>query len=106
MDGRGYPLGLAGPQITLQGRLLGLADVFEALTAPDRPYRDPMSVSEAVELVRGLVKEGHLDADLFEVFIRERVHLRYAVEQLRDDQLDDAAFDQLAELAGGLLPGR
>jgi hypothetical protein len=56
--------------------------------------------------VRGLVKEGHLDADLFEVFIRERVHLRYAVEQLRADQLDDASFDQLAELAGGLLPGR
>jgi HD-GYP domain-containing protein (c-di-GMP phosphodiesterase class II) len=102
IDGGGYPLGLAGSQITLQGRLLGLADVFEALTAPDRPYRDPMTVSEAVEMMRGLVKEGHLDADLFEVFIRERVHLHYAMEQLRADQLDDAVFAELAALTGSV----
>ena len=100
----GYPLGLAGDQITLQGRLLGLADVFEALTAPDRPYRSPMTVSEAVEMLRSMVKEGHLDADLFEVFLRERVHLLYAREQLRPEQLDDAMLDELAQLPGGPLP--
>jgi hypothetical protein len=106
IDGLGYPLGLAGAQITLQGRLLGLADVFEALTAPDRPYRDPMTVSDAVEMLRSLVKQGHLDADLFDVFIRERVHLRYAMDQLRADQLDDAVFGELAEMTSGPLPGR
>jgi HD-GYP domain-containing protein (c-di-GMP phosphodiesterase class II)/HAMP domain-containing protein len=105
MDGGGYPLGLAGAQITLQGRLLGLADVFEALTAPDRPYRDPLTVSEAVEELRRLVKRGHLDADLFDVFLREGVHLRYAREQLRSEQLDDATLDELARLPGGPLPG-
>jgi len=104
IDGLGYPLGLAGTQITLQGRLLGLADVFEALTAPDRPYRDPLTVSEAVETLRSMVKQGHLDADLFEVFLRERVHLLYAREQLRPEQLDDATLDQLAQLPGGPLP--
>jgi HD-GYP domain-containing protein (c-di-GMP phosphodiesterase class II) len=104
IDGQGYPLGLAGAQITLQGRLLGLADVFEALTAPDRPYRDPIKVSEAVETLRGMVKQGHLDADLFEVFLRERVHLLYAREQLRPEQLDDATLDELARLPGGPLP--
>jgi HD-GYP domain-containing protein (c-di-GMP phosphodiesterase class II) len=98
-------LGLAGTQITLQGRLLGLADVFEALTAPDRPYRNPISVSEAVEMLRDMVKQGYLDADLFEVFLRERVHLLYARDQLRPEQLDDAAFDDLARLPGGPLPG-
>jgi HD-GYP domain-containing protein (c-di-GMP phosphodiesterase class II)/HAMP domain-containing protein len=105
IDGLGYPLGLAGAQITLQGRILGLADVFEALTAPDRPYRDPMTVSQAVEMLRSMVKRGHLDSDLFEVFIRERVHLRYASEQLRPEQLDDAALDELAQIPGALLPG-
>jgi HD-GYP domain-containing protein (c-di-GMP phosphodiesterase class II)/HAMP domain-containing protein len=104
IDGGGYPLGLAGSQITLQGRLLGLADVFEALTAPDRPYRQPLSVSEAVEQLRELVKLHHLDADLFEVFLRENVHLRYAREHLRPEQLDDAALEALARVPGGPLP--
>jgi HD-GYP domain-containing protein (c-di-GMP phosphodiesterase class II)/HAMP domain-containing protein len=104
IDGHGYPLGLSGAQITLQGRLLGLADVFEALTAPDRPYRDPMTVSEAVAILRDMVKQGHLDADLFEVFLRERVHLLYAREQLRPEQLDDEMLEELARLPGGPLP--
>jgi HD-GYP domain-containing protein (c-di-GMP phosphodiesterase class II) len=104
IDGQGYPLGLAGTQISLQGRLLGLADTFEALTAPDRPYRNPLTVSEAVEMLRSMVKHGHLDADLFEVFLRERVHLLYAREQLQPEQLDDATFDELARLPGGPLP--
>jgi HD-GYP domain-containing protein (c-di-GMP phosphodiesterase class II)/HAMP domain-containing protein len=104
IDGHGYPLGLEGAEITLQGRLLGLADVFEALTAPDRPYRDPMTVSEAIEMLGSMVKRGHLDADLFEVFLRERVYLRYAREQLRPEQLDDRTLDELAQIPGGLLP--
>jgi HD-GYP domain-containing protein (c-di-GMP phosphodiesterase class II) len=104
MDGHGYPLGLVGTEITLQGRLLGLADVFEALTAPDRPYRTPLTVSEAIEALRDMVKRGHLDADLFDVFVRERVHLVYAREQLRPEQLDDATLEELARLPGGPLP--
>jgi len=104
IDGQGYPLGLEGAQITLQGRLLCVADVFEALTAPDRPYRNPMTVSEAVEALRDMVKQGHLDADLFEVFVRERVHLIYAREQLRPEQLDEATFDEIARLPGAPLP--
>jgi HD-GYP domain-containing protein (c-di-GMP phosphodiesterase class II)/HAMP domain-containing protein len=104
IDGGGYPLGLAGAQITLQGRLLGLADVFEALTAPDRPYREPLTVSEAVAQLRDLVKDGHLDAELFDVFLRENVHLLYARDHLRPEQLDDATLEALARLPGGALP--
>jgi HD-GYP domain-containing protein (c-di-GMP phosphodiesterase class II)/HAMP domain-containing protein len=104
IDGGGYPLGLAGAQITLQGRLLGLADVFEALTAPDRPYREPLTVSRAVDELRELVKRNHLDAELFDVFLRENVHLRYAREHLRPEQLDDATLEALARLPGGPLP--
>jgi HD-GYP domain-containing protein (c-di-GMP phosphodiesterase class II)/HAMP domain-containing protein len=104
IDGGGYPLGLEGAEITLQGRLLGVADVFEALTAPDRPYRDPLTVSEAVTELRELVKHGHLDAELFDVFVRENVHLLYAREHLRPEQLDDATLEALARLPGGVLP--
>jgi HD-GYP domain-containing protein (c-di-GMP phosphodiesterase class II) len=104
IDGEGYPLGLTGEQITLQGRLLGVADVFEALTAPDRPYREPLTVSQAVEEMRRLVKQGHLDADLLDVFLSERVHLLYARQQLRPEQLDDATLEELARLPGGPLP--
>ncbi len=102
--GGGYPLGLQGEQLSLQGRLLGIADVFEALTAPDRPYREPMTVSAAVEQLRDMVKRGFLDADVFAVFVREGVHLRYAREQLRPEQLDDATLDALARIPGGPLP--
>jgi HD-GYP domain-containing protein (c-di-GMP phosphodiesterase class II) len=102
--GGGYPLGLHGEQITLQGRLLGIADVFEALTAPDRPYREPITVSAAIEQLREMVKRGFLDADVFDVFERERVYLRYAREHLRPEQLDDATLDALARLPGGPLP--
>lgn len=106
LDGGGYPLGLRGAEITLQGRLLGLADVFEALTAPDRPYRDPIPVSEAIEVMRGMVKAGHLDGDLLDVFLAEGVHLTYARKQLLPEQLDDATLDALARLPGGPLPPR
>jgi HD-GYP domain-containing protein (c-di-GMP phosphodiesterase class II) len=104
IDGGGYPLGLAGAEITVQGRLLGIADVFEALTAPDRPYREPTTVSKAVEALRDMVKRGQLDADLFDVFLREGVHLRYARAHLRPEQLDDATLEALARLPGGPLP--
>ena len=102
--GGGYPLGLRGEEITLQGRILGLADVFEALTAPDRPYRDPMSVSAALETIDDMVKRGFLDADVYDVFMRDGVYLRYAREQLRPEQLDDATLDALARQPGGPLP--
>jgi HD-GYP domain-containing protein (c-di-GMP phosphodiesterase class II)/HAMP domain-containing protein len=104
IDGGGYPLGLRGAEITLQGRILCIADVFEALTAPDRPYRAPMTVSAAVEVLRDMAKHNHLDADLLDVFLAEGVHLAYAREQLRPEQLDDETLAALARIPGGPLP--
>ncbi len=104
MDGRGYPQGLVRSQISMQGRILGLADVFEALTAKDRPYKPGMPLRRVLGILDDMCKEGHVDPDLLEVFVREKVHLRYAVEYLDPEQLDEALLDEA--LALGLAPRR
>ncbi len=78
MDGGGYPFGLTRNEISLQGRILGLADAFEALTAPDRPYKAPKKLSEAMEVLSLMRASGHVDPDLYDMFIKENVHLCYA----------------------------
>lgn len=78
MDGSGYPQGLTREEISIQGRMISLADVFEALTAADRPYKRATNVMEAVEILRAMKNNGHIDPDLFDLFIREKLHLAYA----------------------------
>jgi HD-GYP domain-containing protein (c-di-GMP phosphodiesterase class II) len=94
MDGLGYPAGLVRDQISMQGRILGLADVFEALTARDRPYKPGMSLKRALSILESMRDEGHIDGDLFEVFVRDKVYLRYAAEYMHPDQIDDELVDE------------
>ncbi len=88
MDGTGYPLGLKGDELTLQSRILALADVFEALTAKDRPYKKGKTLSEALKIMSFMVKDGHIDKDLFELFIKESIYLDYAKKELSPQQID------------------
>jgi HD-GYP domain-containing protein (c-di-GMP phosphodiesterase class II) len=88
MDGRGYPKGLTRHQMSLQARMLGIADIFEALTAVDRPYKTGMKVSKALEIMVRFKKNGHIDPDLFDVFMREGVYRRYAEQFLDPEQID------------------
>jgi HD-GYP domain-containing protein (c-di-GMP phosphodiesterase class II)/HAMP domain-containing protein len=101
MDGQGYPKGLVRDQISLQGRILGLADVFEALTARDRPYKKPMGLRQALRVLEEMRDEGHIDGDLFEVFVREKVHLRYAAEYLDPEQIDEELLDEATRVQLG-----
>ncbi len=78
MDGRGYPRGLAGATMSPQARMMAIADVFEALTASDRPYKAGKRLSEALALMRQMVADGHLDGELFALFLRSGVCLAYA----------------------------
>ena len=73
LDGTGYPLGLKGDEIPLQARILALADVFEALTARDRPYREGNTETQAIEILGSMVKDNHLDADIFNLFVKEKL---------------------------------
>ncbi|RMF94219.1 MAG: GAF domain-containing protein [Nitrospinota bacterium] len=74
LDGSGYPEGLKGEQIPLQARILAVVDVYEALTAPDRPYKKPMPAEQALQVLRSEAGRGRLDKDLVELFIEERVY--------------------------------
>ena len=78
MDGKGYPRGLTGGQMSPQARMMAIADVFEALTADDRPYKPGKPLSEALAILRRMVGEQHLDAELFELFLRSGACMAYA----------------------------
>ncbi len=88
LDGRGYPKGLREEELPLQARILALADVFEALTAKDRPYKKGKTLSEAMKILGFMVKDKHLDPDLFELFVQEKFYLDYAERELTREQID------------------
>jgi HD-GYP domain-containing protein (c-di-GMP phosphodiesterase class II) len=95
MDGKGYPKGLKREQMSVQARVMGIADIFEALTADDRPYKKPMKLSVALTILGRMALEGHVDPDLFQVFIDEGVYRDYARRFLRPDQLDEVDLKKL-----------
>ncbi|MFN3304586.1 MAG: HD-GYP domain-containing protein [Roseateles sp.] len=90
MDGRGYPRGLRGADMSPLARMMAIADVFEALTADDRPYKLGKSLSEALHIMRRMVAEQHLDAELFALFLRSGACLSYARQFMRPELVDVA----------------
>ncbi|TVR07917.1 MAG: GAF domain-containing protein [Planctomycetota bacterium] len=88
MDGTGYPRGLRRENMSVQARCMGIADVFEALTASDRPYKRAMPLSQALAILADMSTSGHIDPDLFSIFIAEGVWLDYAHEHLDASQID------------------
>jgi HD-GYP domain-containing protein (c-di-GMP phosphodiesterase class II) len=89
MDGAGYPRGLTREQMSIQARVMGIADIFEALTAKDRPYKEGKTLTESLAILGKLKENGHIDPDLFDVFIREKVYLAYARQFLKPEQIDE-----------------
>ena len=89
MDGKGYPKGLTRDQMSVQARVMGIADIFEALTASDRPYKPGMKLSQAMGIMYKFKQNGHIDPDLFDVFVREKVYLKYAEQFLDPWQIDE-----------------
>lgn len=88
MDGKGYPKGLVRDQMSVQARVMGIADIFEALTAKDRPYKKGKTLSESLEILGKFSLNGHIDPDLFDIFVRRKVYLRYAELFLDKEQID------------------
>lgn len=88
MDGKGYPRGLTRDQMSIPARMMGIADIFEALTAHDRPYKPPKTLSETLKIMSFMVKEGHVDPDLYQVFLDQKVYLQYARQFLAPEQID------------------
>ena len=89
MDGKGYPKGLSRDQMSVQARVMGIADIFEALTASDRPYKQGMKLSQAMNIMNKFKWNGHIDGDLFDVFVKQGVYLSYAHKFLDPSQIDE-----------------
>jgi HD-GYP domain-containing protein (c-di-GMP phosphodiesterase class II) len=96
MIGTGYPKGLTREEMSLGARIIAIADIFEALTAADRPYKPAKTVSESLAIMRSMRENDHIDPDLFDLFLRSGVVERYAAEFLLDDQCDVVDLDTFA----------
>lgn len=88
MDGKGYPRGLTREQMSIPARIMGIADIFEALTARDRPYKKAKTLSESLFILGKMKQDNHVDPDLFDIFIRQKVYLEYARQFLEPEQID------------------
>ncbi|MGB6009500.1 HD domain-containing phosphohydrolase [Castellaniella sp.] len=99
MDGAGYPRRLRGEQLGTTERIIALVDVFEALTAADRPYKAPKTLSESLGIMAAMCKGGHLDPELFQYFVRSQVWLDYARAFMRPEQIDAVDAEALARAA-------
>ena len=89
MDGTGYPKRLTREQLSPVARMMAIADIFEALTAVDRPYKKGKTLSEAIRIMSFMKKDGHIDPDLFELFLQSGVYRRYAEAYMKPEQIDD-----------------
>ncbi len=89
LDGTGYPKGLTRNEMSIQARIMAIADIFEALTARDRPYKKGKTLSQAMRILGFMKNDAHIDPDLFEVFVKEKIYLKYAQENLDPKQIDE-----------------
>jgi HD-GYP domain-containing protein (c-di-GMP phosphodiesterase class II) len=89
MDGRGYPRRLGEQDLGIAERVMAIADIFEALTAADRPYKAPKTLSESVKILVGMARDGHIDGQLLQLFLSSGVYRQYAERFLRAEQIDE-----------------
>lgn len=98
LDGTGYPRKLTKDEIPIAGRILAIADVFEALTASDRPYKKAKKLSEAIRILYFMAKDNHIDKDLFKIFLKSGVYLEYAKKYLKPQQIDEVDIKQYLDI--------
>ncbi len=100
MDGKGYPRGLKREQMSWQARMMGIADIFEALSASDRPYKTGKPLTECLKILGFMKKDNHVDPDIFDVFVRNKVYMRYAETFLPKNQIDAVDHSKIPGYAG------
>ena len=92
LDGSGYPRGLSEKELSLQSRIMAIADVFEALTAKDRPYKEPMKLSKAIKIMEFMKQDKLIDGDVYDLFLESRFIFEYAKKQMAPEQIDEQAI--------------
>ncbi len=95
MDGKGYPRSLTRDELSIPSRIMAIADIFEALTASDRPYKKAKTLSDALKIMYTMKKENHIDADLFDLFITSGIYISYAKDYLHPEQIDEVDEKEL-----------
>jgi HD-GYP domain-containing protein (c-di-GMP phosphodiesterase class II) len=100
MSGTGYPRRLPGAALSVPERIMAVADVFEALTAADRPYKKAKNISVAIDILHQMVLDNHIDRDCFELFISNEVYLEYAHRFLAPEQIDKVDLSKYLGSAG------
>jgi len=100
MIGTGYPKKLSRDDMSLPARMMAIADIFEALTAADRPYKKAKSLSEAIKIMSFMKKDQHIDPDLFELFLQSGVYLDYANCFLDEKQIDEVDINAYLDQDG------
>ena len=88
LDGSGYPLHLKKENLNIQARILAIADIFEALSAQDRPYKKPMTLSQTIKVLEQMGHKKLLDNDIIKIFLQSKIHLEYAKGELSPWQID------------------
>ncbi|MCX8069881.1 MAG: HD domain-containing protein, partial [Thermodesulfovibrionales bacterium] len=88
LDGTGYPFKSKAEDIPYQARIMAIADIFEALTARDRPYKKAMPLSQALKIMGFMKKDNHIDPDIFDLFIEQKIYKDYAQKELNPEQID------------------
>jgi HD-GYP domain-containing protein (c-di-GMP phosphodiesterase class II) len=88
INGKGYPNGYSGDELPIQARIIALADVFEGLTASDRPYKDGYKLSKAMNILKFMILDNELDKDIFNLFINQKIYLKYAEDYIKKSQID------------------
>ena len=98
--GTGYPRKLTEAELSVPMRIMAIADVFEALTASDRPYKKAKTLSEAIKILSFFKKDKHLDPDLFDLFLTSGIYLKYAERFLKPEQIDEVDIDAYVSRPG------
>ena len=89
LDGTGYPKGLTKEEMSVQARIMAIADIFEALTARDRPYKKGKTLSQAMRILGFMKDDAHIDVDLFDIFVKQKIYMKYAKGFLEPEQIDE-----------------
>jgi len=97
IDGTGYPNKLTGEDMSWPAKMMAIADIFEALTAADRPYKKAKTLSESVKILWFMKKDKHVDSDLFNLFLNSGAYKDYAEQFLRPEQIDEVDISKYVD---------
>jgi HD-GYP domain-containing protein (c-di-GMP phosphodiesterase class II) len=101
MIGTGYPRKLTKESLPIASRIMAIADIFEALSASDRPYKRPKTLSQILKIMAFMAKDEHIDRDIFTLFLRTKVYMKYAKENLKTTQIDEVDTSKLIAVFSG-----